>query len=111
MAAPNLEKMSVTELRDLIARAEGAIAKKAKEERKSALEEARKAAGKHGFTLEELLAEAPKKRGRSGGSRQLKPKFRHPENPETTWSGVGRRPRWIVEAEEAGSLEQLRIPE
>ena len=29
-------------------------------------------------------------------------KYRHPENPALTWSGRGRKPRWFVEAMEAG---------
>jgi DNA-binding protein H-NS len=29
-------------------------------------------------------------------------KYRHPENPDLTWSGRGRRPAWIRDAVEAG---------
>lgn len=81
MAALNLEKMSVKELQELIARAEAAIAKKAKEERKAALKEAREAAAKWGFDLDDLVKGADKSDGRKSGKRQLTPKFRHPENP------------------------------
>lgn len=111
MAALNLEKMSVKELQELIARAEAAIAKKAKEERKAALKEAREAAAKWGFDLDDLVKGADKSDGRKSGKRQLTPKFRHPENPELTWSGMGRKPRWITEADAAGKLDELRIPE
>lgn len=31
-----------------------------------------------------------------------KPKYRHPENLDLTWSGRGRRPAWIRDALEAG---------
>lgn len=27
-------------------------------------------------------------------------KYRHPENPELTWSGRGREPKWLAEARE-----------
>lgn len=38
------------------------------------------------------------------------PKFQHPADPKLTWSGRGRRPRWVTEALEGGrSLDDLRI--
>ena len=38
------------------------------------------------------------------------PKFRHPTDPNLTWSGRGRRPRWLTEALEAGrDLDDLKI--
>lgn len=110
MATINLEKMSVKELGELIENAQATIAKKQKEERKTALKEARQAAAKWGFDLEELMNGGAKPAGRKGGKRQLKPKFRHPENPELTWSGVGRKPKWIQEAEAKGTIDSMRIP-
>jgi DNA-binding protein H-NS len=38
-------------------------------------------------------------------------KYRHPESPELTWSGRGRRPAWIRDALEAGrQLADFEIP-
>lgn len=110
MATINLEKMTVKELGELIDNAQATIAKKQKEERKTALKEARQAAAKWGYDLEELFDGGAKPSGRKAGKRQLKPKFRHPENPELTWSGVGRKPKWIQEAEAKGTIESMRIP-
>ena len=109
MATINLEKMNVKELNDLISSAQATIAKKQKEERKIALQHAREAAAKWGFELEELVEGPGKTAGRKTGKRQLKPKFRHPENPDVTWSGVGRKPKWVLEGESAGKLESMRI--
>jgi DNA-binding protein H-NS len=50
--------------------------------------------------LQELLEGAPK------GKAPAAPKYRHPENPELTWSGRGRKPKWFVAA-----LEQGKTPE
>lgn len=37
-------------------------------------------------------------------------KYRHPENPELTWCGKGRRPLWLNEAIEAGiPLAKIRV--
>lgn len=61
------------------------------------------AAKDHGFTLAEL----------TDGAIKTKPaprpaKYRHPENPEMTWSGRGRQPVWVKEAlAEGKSLDHL----
>ncbi len=50
-----------------------------------------------GFTLAELTGGGTSKRKAA-----QPPKYRHPENPSTTWSGRGRQPGWITEAVENG---------
>jgi DNA-binding protein H-NS len=38
------------------------------------------------------------------------PRYRNPDNAEQTWSGRGRRPRWIHDAEASGrSLPDMEI--
>jgi DNA-binding protein H-NS len=38
------------------------------------------------------------------------PKYRNPVSPSQTWSGRGKRPRWVVAALETGqSLDDLKI--
>jgi DNA-binding protein H-NS len=51
---------------------------------------------------------ADKKRRHS--PRKLSPTHRNPNNPAETWSGRGRKPRWLVAALDAGNtVEQCRI--
>jgi DNA-binding protein H-NS len=54
--------------------------------------------------------------GRTNGSRPRRkyplvpPKFRNPSVPEETWSGRGKKPRWLVAALNAGSkIEDFEI--
>ena len=108
------ENMSRKELMALRANIDKAIAAVGDRDRRNALKAAEEAVREHGFTLAELTAFVPQ-----GGSRARRrtvegsagaPRFRNPENPDQTWSGRGRRPRWIHDAEAAGrSLEDLRI--
>ena len=43
-------------------------------------------------------------------SRKLSPTHRNPSNPAETWTGRGRKPRWLVAALDAGNtVEQCRI--
>ena len=38
------------------------------------------------------------------------PKFRNPDNPAETWSGRGRKARWIIQQLRSGKrLEELKI--
>jgi DNA-binding protein H-NS len=41
---------------------------------------------------------------------KVMPKFQNPAEPSQTWSGRGRRPRWVIELIEAGkTIEDFRI--
>ncbi|MGE8546566.1 H-NS histone family protein [Alcaligenes sp. Marseille-Q7550] len=59
------------------------------------------------ITLEEVAEalEKTSKRGSSAGSNEpkasLPPKYRHP-GTQDTWTGRGRPPRWIIDAEAQG---------
>lgn len=102
---PDLTKLSLTELKVLAGDVQKAIESFQAKQRKDALAAAKAAAKEHGFKLEELTGGAPKK-----SKATIPPKYRHPENPERTWTGRGRQPVWIKEALADGkSLEDFRI--
>ena len=110
----DLEGMSRGDLVKLRSDVDRAIAGVADRERRAALKAAEEAARSHGFSLADL-AETMSAAGKGRrGSRSDKPaseaKYRNPENAEQTWSGRGRRPRWVHEAEAAGrSLQDMLI--
>jgi DNA-binding protein H-NS len=37
-------------------------------------------------------------------------RFRHPEEPALVWSGRGKTPRWVLELQAQGRLDQARVP-
>ncbi|MBK1725835.1 H-NS family nucleoid-associated regulatory protein [Halorhodospira neutriphila] len=84
-----------------------------KEARRQAQQEMKQVAQKYGLNLEEVAAELAKGPKGSGGSRgKVPPKYRHPDDPQKTWTGRGRKPVWVKDWEaENGDIEQLRIPE
>nr|WP_278251415.1 H-NS histone family protein [Stenotrophomonas maltophilia] len=67
----------------------------------------------HGYTIEELYGDlsspasgrtkkpSGRKPARSAGSK-VAPKYRNPANPNETWSGRGRQPRWLAALVEKG---------
>ncbi|TNC70360.1 H-NS family nucleoid-associated regulatory protein [Rubellimicrobium roseum] len=108
------ENMSRKELMQLRANIDKAIATVGDRDKRNALRAAEEAAREHGFTLTELVPLMGQVRGRRGKTEAATaggaPRYRNPENPDQTWSGRGRRPRWIHEAEAAGRpLSEMEI--
>lgn len=113
------ESMSRKELMTLRANIDKAIAAVGDRERRDALKAAEAAARDRGYTLDELvgLMGGAKGRGRRAAGAAAAaagpanaPRYRNPDNAEQTWSGRGRRPRWIHDAEAAGrSLSDMEI--
>lgn len=105
MANVDLHGMSLDELKKLqkdVTHAIETFRDRQRDEARAALEER---AREMGFTLSEVVS--PSKRRRTPMS---PPKYRNPANPDQTWTGRGRRPRWIDEALKAGKdLEEFAI--
>jgi DNA-binding protein H-NS len=107
----DLDKMSRKELTDLRAQVDRALETLGEREREAALQAADEAARAHGFSLAELgvAGGKGKRKGKASGSKNP-PKYRNPDNPSQTWSGLGRRPQWVKDAEAEGTpLEKLAI--
>src|SRR5947208_10950296 len=96
--------MNEAQLRELIQRAQEML----RERGTKRLDELRQLAREAGFevTLTKIGESAGKRgRRRSGEGREgqgtdrrrrkVQPKYRNPEKPEETWSGRGRKPRWV----------------
>ena len=52
-------------------------------------------AKEEGYTIEELFGFA---KGSEGTRKKVEPKYRNTANPDETWSGRGKRPRWMEAA-------------
>ena len=103
--ALDLNAMSLAELKRLqkdVAKAIADYEARKMAEARAALEEK---ARDLGYSLAELVG-ASIGRKRTAGV----PKYRHPENPNVTWTGRGRRPKWVAEHIAAGKpIEALEI--
>jgi DNA-binding protein H-NS len=102
MPSIDLERLSLAELKSLekdVAKAISAFGDRKKAEAMTALEQHAKALG---FSLAELTGKKVRK-ARAGSGEA---KYRHPENPDVTWSGLGRKPRWFTAAIDAGSAAE-----
>jgi DNA-binding protein H-NS len=90
MPKPNLEKMTREQLLSLRAEIDAVLKAQADGQRAAALSEVREIVERYGFSIDAVL-------GRDGAG-NAPPRFRHPENPEITWTGHGRRPGWYTAA-------------
>ncbi|SHF95469.1 DNA-binding protein H-NS [Loktanella atrilutea] len=93
----DLDSMSLDELKKLQKNVGKAIDGYEDKQRKAALAAVEAAARENGYSLAELTGMTPKK-----GKAVSPPKYRHPENPEQTWTGRGRQPDWMKDALENG---------
>lgn len=105
--ALNLDAMSRKELIQLKSDIDAALKSAEVRERKEALKAAELAAAEFGFSLDELSGGAKSRAGKAGKSPA---KYRNPQNPEDTWTGRGRKPRWVHEAISNGvDIAELEI--
>ncbi|MFC0279921.1 H-NS family nucleoid-associated regulatory protein [Falsigemmobacter intermedius] len=105
MTEINLDAFSLSELKQLEKSVTKAIASFEERRRAEARAKVDELARELGYSFEDLAEAAP--------SRKRSPsvaKYRHPGNPDLTWSGRGRKPGWIGEALATGkSLEDFAI--
>lgn len=100
----DLDKMTLKELRDLRAKLDRAISSYEDRKRREALAAIEEAAREHGFNLADLTGGKPRRVG------TVPPKYVNPEDPTMTWTGRGRKPRWVQDSLEGGKqLEDLLI--
>lgn len=109
----NLKGMTRKELERLKTNVEKALEKVADTEKKAALEAAEKAAKAFGFSLSDLEGVKPGRKAssaKSDGRAKVAPKYRNPANPEETWTGRGRKPKWVeAHLEAGGALDDILI--
>ena len=95
-----LKRMSAQELVALRARIDAILPAKQQDERRAVRGKLEELAEKHGFKASDLF-------GSGGRGSKVAPKYRNPKNPSETWSGRGRKPRWMVAA--GGDVKRFLI--
>jgi len=99
-----LEQMALADLKKLKKDVDRAIVSFHERRKSEAAAEVEALAREKGFSLSELTSLVRKK------TKPVAAKYRHPENPDATWSGRGRRPKWVTaELENGKTLDDLAI--
>jgi DNA-binding protein H-NS len=99
-ASSNLGAMSYAELSQMETRIARLKIEKQNAERDELRRRILAMVKQHGFEISDLFG-----RGRKGkGTAAVK--YRDPQNPENTWTGRGRMPRWMVAATKGGKAKK-----
>ena len=112
LATAILDTMDADELRQVQKRVEVLISGYQDRKRREAIAAAEQAAKEHGFKLNDLFGGGKQEKGgkASGGKSSAPAKYVNPDDPQQTWSGLGRRPSWVRAALDAGrTLDDLAV--
>ena len=103
MKDSQLEKMNVKELRELRGKIDTAIASRQSKDRVELRQKMQAMAEEAGISLDEVIGA---RRGTRGGKGSVAVKYRHPDNSTLTWTGRGRRPKWL---DGVANIEKFRV--
>ena len=104
MTKTNLDAMALKDLLELEVRLKKAIAVAKERERTEIKQQIEELAQNSGFSVNELFS------GRSTKGKTVAPKYMNPDNKSETWTGRGRKPRWLVAKLNKGSkMEDFAI--
>ena len=98
-----LEKMTVKELRDLKSRIDIAISQRQSKDRAELKQKMMALAEEAGLSLDDVIGS---RRGGGRGKGSVAVKYRHPDDASMTWTGRGRRPRWL---DGVANIEKVRV--
>lgn len=99
MSEFDLDDLSLSELKSLQKKVNKAIESYEDRQKNQALAALEAKAKEMGFSLSELTGATPGKAKRKPAA----PKYRHPEDPDVTWTGKGRQPAWFKQAVTSGT--------
>lgn len=109
MTVDELNAMELDDLAGLIKLARGTYERRRIERFAALKREFEAQLRSEGFTLDELLAKCAK-RSSKAKRRTMPSKYAHPDKPELTWSGLGRKPSWLRDfINEGNSLDDARM--
>ena len=94
MASIDLSSLNIDQLSDLVGKAQSEMASREKQRRKDLRSELERRVSAEGYKMGDIFPEFAN--GAGGRQRRKMPvKFRNPQNPDETWTGVGRSPKWV----------------
>ncbi|BCU66082.1 hypothetical protein F941_00256 [Acinetobacter bouvetii DSM 14964 = CIP 107468] len=106
---PDISNLSVEELKKLQVEAEALIASKKDQAVEDAYNQILAIAENVGLSIDQILELGATKRKKTT-RKSVEPRYRSKANPNDTWTGRGKQPRWLVaELEKGAKLESFLI--
>lgn len=103
----DLNGMTETDLRQLMGQAERALRDRHQQRIQGLRKEAEELAASLGMSVAEVFG---LEKGSKSAGKKVAPKYVNPANAAETWTGRGKRPRWLADALASGaSLSQFAV--
>jgi len=109
-----IAKLTTKELEALLKRIPKEINKRKQQEKSKLVDDITQIASERGYSLKDLIGvgRTPHRvKGKKAGKRKpVAVKYRHPEQTDLTWTGRGRKPRWVTKwLEDGNKMEALAV--
>src|SRR5262245_38216526 len=102
--AKELDRMSLRELKELELKVQRARASVQDRSRTDLRKKVEAMIAEAGFKVTDIFG------GRGGKGRTVAAKYANPEDPSETWTGRGRKPRWLnAKLQEGAKIEKFLI--
>ena len=94
MASIDPAELDIEQLTNLLTTAQAELASREKKNRQNLRAELERRVAAEGYRMRDIFPELGI--GASSAARRKRPaKYRDPQDPSHTWSGVGRTPKWV----------------
>lgn len=109
MSNVDISKLSADQLADLQKQIETQMLRARADQKKQGLEKIKAIMDEYELSWDDLPGGRGGSKSPTAG-RKVAPRYMNPNNPDDTWSGRGRKPRWLVAHLEAGgNIEECEI--
>src|SRR5262245_53545588 len=104
MAVKDLDRMSLRELQEFELKVQKARVSAQERNRTELRKKIETMVADAGFRLSDIFG------GRGGKGRTVAAKYANPDDPSETWTGRGRKPRWLnAKIQDGGKIEKYLI--
>ena len=94
MTSIDLNNLDIEQLTELLGKAQTEMATREKHGRRDLRAELERRVAADGYKMADIFPELGAASS-SGAPRKRPAKYRNPQNPDTTWGGIGRTPKWV----------------
>lgn len=109
-SAVNLKNLDEKALASLQSDINAELQRKKKAKKREVVKEVKALLAKHGMTLDDILPQQAARKSVSRPKVKVPPKYRNKSNPAETWTGRGRKPKWVeAHLKAGGSLDDIAI--
>ncbi len=93
----DLKGLNDDQLSGLVGKVQTEMASREKRRRQGLRAELERRVAAEGYKMADIFPELGTSASSGRRRRKMPPKYRNPQNPDETWTGIGRSPKWVQE--------------